>query len=84
MKLFNQLVKKVEDCCDDGISCDRCPVAADCRRFWDSVCWYEMVDRREYSRYAARLTMFRNKKRLAHSTGVVVQTTTKMGETDDG
>ena len=70
MTLFDQLVKKAEECCGDGIVCDRCPVAADCRRFWDSVCQREMVDRREYSRYAARLTGFRSKKRPAHRGGV--------------
>ena len=65
MKLFDRLVKKVEDCCDDGMDCDHCPVAADCRRFWDLVCRWELIDRREYSRCAARLTGFRNKKRAA-------------------
>jgi|GEM_PF-6849142 len=69
MKLFDQLVKRAEECCGDGINCDHCPVAADCRRFWDSVCRWEQVDRREYSRYAARLEGFRNRKRLAHRGG---------------
>jgi hypothetical protein len=57
---FVGLVSKLEACCDDGIDCGRCPVAAECTAGWDVVC--QQQDEEEYAKFAARLTKLREDK----------------------
>jgi len=56
------LVNRLENCCNDGIYCDHCPVAAECIACWDTFCNHSIVDENYYSELAARLDELRNRK----------------------
>ena len=62
MRLFSLLVKQVEDCCSDGIGCERCVVAAECVACWDTMCQRPEITRCEYSAFANRFAELRSKK----------------------
>ena len=68
MRLFDLLVKRIEECCDDGISCEQCLVSAECCCLWDRICERPIIDRREYSAFVAQLVRLRSEKRLVNGT----------------
>ena len=59
----NLLVKRLEECCGDGLDCDHCPVAAECTACWDAICQQLVLDEYQYSDFVARLDELRNRKR---------------------
>ena len=66
MSHFDLLVRKVEQCCDDGISCNQCPVEADCQGCWDRVCERLIITKGEYKKYLAELVLIGDLKRISN------------------
>jgi hypothetical protein len=61
--LVDLLAKQLEECCNDGIDCEHCPVAAECTACWDTISQQLVLDEYQYSGFAARLAELRNRKR---------------------
>lgn len=66
-KYIDSLVNKLNDCNNDGINCDKCPVSKACVSYWDSICERDHIRENTYDECASNFDTLKEIKHMVYN-----------------